>query len=651
MPSLEGGYHIMQRNYLDFFEKSTQIYLNQYTILLILIIIKLLLLRNSLINTISKQLIDESTCDDETFQPTLNALHNMIFDNVAKLQYSGIVFIVIIIKTIRELTIFYIDLFLGTYVCLLNALVRGTTEFAFDASESVIQAVNVTIVEATNGIEEGLQGLSTFLNDVSTGFTAIGNLFSGSSSTSNANSYEQKINISLGALKDKIAIPGSVLGKINNARNVSINELEDINKQTQNLIKTPFNLIVSKLEEIKLSNETHANHTITPINVKDACMKTVEQVKDTQDHLVRFVETTSKYLFIIMAVIVLASIAYAWYMEHRQWKRKTRFINEAGIDNEIEFRNQENLYSNFMTYTLVKRMGMNVNQKVIWIISYMSNRLARNLLIFGLLGLLAAILQLILVSYVRGEIQKQIVNMSSNFNPIAADAYIRSVNDYINTTQADLNEELFGEIRSTAIKVNSTIGEFVDNLDSVITDIFGTTSIIASAVNTVVYCTIGRKLLKIEQGCTWLYENLQISVPMISDSMQRDLQQVKVLQPSNVMTKLDKLIALYVKSVMLELYVAVTFLGVWVLQLIIGLILLITRHRNTEEEELGDDTSNEKDRAFYQDTRNLTISSPRPLSQEQMESYPYPLSNPHTYLPHTTSSYYPTPPPIEDKKL
>ncbi|KAI5958015.1 PRM1 [Candida theae] len=641
-----------QRNYLDFFEESTQVYLNQYTILLVLIFVKLLLLRNSLVNIVSKQLIDESTCDNDSVQPALNAIHNMIFENVAKLQYSGIVFIVLIIKTIRELTIFYIDLFLGTYVCLLNALVKGTTEFAFDASESVIQAVNVTIVEATNGIEEGLQGLSTLLNDVATGFDAIGSLFSGGGSSSNANAYEQKINISLGALKDKIAIPSSVLGKIDNAKNVSMNELEDMNNHTQNLIKTPFNLIISKLRNIQLSNETNTNSTINPINVKDACLKTVDQVKDTQDHLVKFVATTSTYLFIVMAIVTLGSIAYAWYIERGKWKRKTSFINEPGIDNEVEFRNQENVYSNFITYTLVKRMGVNVDHKIIWLISYMSNKLARNILVFGMLGLLAAILQLVLVSYVRGEIQKHITDISSNDNPIAASAYIRSVNDYINTTQADLNQELFGEVRSTAIKVNSTISEFVDDLNSAITDIFGTTSVLASAVTTIVYCTIGRKLEIIEQGCTWLYENLQVKVPPISDSMQRDLQQVKVLQPGNVLAKLDKLIGVYVKSIMLEVYVAVAFMGVWVLQLIVGLILLLARHRNAKQEEFGEDNHalDEKNRIFYQETRNLTISSPRPLSQEQLENYPYPLTDPRVYLPRTTSSYYPTPPPIDDKK-
>ncbi|KAI5969972.1 PRM1 [Candida margitis] len=633
----------MSRNYLDFFERSTQVYLNQYTILLFLIIIKLLLLRNSLINTISKQLIDDSTCADDTVQPALNALHNMVFDNISKLQYSGIVFIVLIIKTIRELTIFYIDLFLGTYVCLLNAVIKGTAEFAFDASEAVIQAVNVTIVEATNGIEEGLQGLSTLLNDVATGFEAIKNIFTGvSNGDGEAGSYEQKINISLGALKDKIAIPGSVLTKIEGARNVSMNELEDMNNETQKLIETPFNLIINKLQEIELDNMTKSI-TINPINVKDDCLKTIDQIKHTQDNLIKFVETTSKYLFIIMVFVLAGSIAYAWYVERRQWKRKSKFINEAGIDNEVQFRNQENIYSNFLTYTLIKCMGLNVNNRLIWIISYMSNKLARNILIFGTLGLLAAILQLILVSYVRDELHRQIIDLPANSNSISTTSYIRSVNEYINTTQGNLNEELFGEIRETAIKVNSTIGEFVDNLDSAITDIFGATSILASAVNTVVYCTVGRKLLKLEQGCTWLYENLQINIPMISENSQSDLQSIKLLQPESILTKLDALIGYYMKSIMLELYVALSFLGMWCLQLLIGFVLLLTRHRESQSDE---QVVNEKRSCgYFQDTRKFEISSPRPLSQEQLENYPYPLSNPHAYFPHTTSSYYPTPSP------
>ncbi|KAI5964597.1 PRM1 [Candida pseudojiufengensis] len=618
----------MIRNYLNFTEVSTQIYLNQYTILLFLILVKLILLRNSLINTISKQVIDTSICDEDNIQPLLNGIHNMIIENLTKLKYTGIVFIILIIKTIKALTIFYIDILLGTYICLLNAIVKGTTEVAFDTGETVIRTVNVTIVEATNEIEEGLQGLSKFINDLVTGFNAIKSFFTNGKSADEGKKYEQKINITLGNLKDKIAIPGTVLEKIDNAKNISMKGINDLNNETQTLIDTPFNLIIKKLDNVKLSNSS-ANITIEPINVRSSCLKTVDEVQDTQDKLVKLVKIVSKYLFIGMILIIIGSIAYALYIESRRWKRSTNFIRDTDQTNEIGFRNQHNIYNNAILYTIIKKMGFNLNSKVIWSISYMTNKFTLNVLMFGLLGILTVILQYILIKYVSSEIsnqmkeidKKQIVsNITSN--------YIKSMNNYINTTEINLNEELFGEIKETSTKINNTISEFVDNLDFAISEIFGK-SFIYDAINTVVYCTIGRKLEKIEKGCNWLNENLKINLPLISKNLEKDIKNIKFLNSNYYLKKLKSIIEFYYKSLKIELIINLCFLLCWILQFIIGLLILFFKQSKSDIENIN--------------LKIFRISSPKPLNEKQKKEYQYPLSDPLLIknFPQTSSSVYP----------
>ncbi|CAK9435482.1 uncharacterized protein LODBEIA_P02090 [Lodderomyces beijingensis] len=626
----------MIRNYLDLPEICSQIYFNQYTILLILVLVKLCTLRNSLINAISKRLVDDSVCDDDNIQSVLNGIHDVVLKNIDKLQYTGLAFIVLIVKTIRELVIFFIDLFLGTYICLLTAAVTGTTEFAFDASESVIQAVNVTVVATVDEIETSLQGLSKFLNDLVTGFNAIKNLFTGSASTAQAQEYQNKINISLGNLKDKIAIPGSVLDDIQSARNVSLGELDKINNETQELLETPFNLIIQKLDGIKLDNNT-SNSSISPMQVKNACLDSVGAVKDSQAVLVKAVEEVSKWLLIALAVIIVGSLAYALYVEMRHWKRSTKFILEEDVSvNEIGFRNQKNIYDNPALYTLIKRFKIRLNDRLIWMISYMSSPLASVVLAFAIMGFISVILQLLLVHFVRQALGHEMTKLeNSNTTSNLGATYIRSMNTYINQTQIRLNNELFGEVTATAARINSTIAEFVDNLDNAVHEIFGNT-IFTQVINTVVYCTIGRKLEKIEQGCAWLAENLQVQIPAMPESLSRDIQNIKFLQPQNIMSKLNPVLDLYLSSINLELFISFCFLVAWLLQFIVALLILYFRQGFS---------SNAMAIAPPPPITTDQIGAPRPLTAKEKELYSYPLSDPHVQRnPTTSSSFYPSPP-------
>ncbi|EDK42729.1 hypothetical protein LELG_00907 [Lodderomyces elongisporus NRRL YB-4239] len=645
----------MLRNYLDLPEILSQVYLNQYTILLVLVVVKLILLKESLIDAISKQIINDATCNDDNLQHILNGVHDAILKNIDKLQYSGIVFVVLILKTIRELTSFFIDLLLGTYVCLLTAVVVGTTEFAFDASESIIQAVNVTVVAAADEIEDGLRGLSNFINDLVTGFNAIRTFFTGSASTSDADLYRDRINLSLGNLKDKISIPSTVLMDIQNARNFSMNELENLNNETQSLVNSPFNLVINKLDAIKLEINRYDNSSLQPIQIRDACLQTVNRVQDSQTVLIKVVENVSKWFLIVLAIIIACSLAYAFYIELRRWKRLSEFINEGDVaDSEVGYRNEHNIYDNALLYTMIKRFGISVNERVIWVISYMSSKMAGIVFAFGIIGIISAVLQLLMIYFVQQAVDDEISTMNnSNENFEMASSYIRSMNNYINTTQSSINDELFGDIIDTSTKVNNTIAEFVDNLDSAVHSIFGE-SIIASAVNTVVYCTIGRKLEKIEAGCNWLAENVKIDIPEVPSEILRELQNISFLQPQNLMENFKPILDLYRNSVHLELLISLIFLAVWALQLIIGLMILLARQGinasgaggaggagGTGDAE-GCDNYTDNKVILMRRVTPLQIGSPHSLTEKERQLYQFPISKPRfDRSSDTLSSFYP----------
>ena len=633
----------MFRNYLNLPEILSQVYLNKYVILLLLILIKLMVLENSLVKNLSLELFDKSACDNDEIQPVLNTVHKMVVDNLQMLEVSGLVSIILFFKALKQIALFFIELFLGTYICIINAILRSTTEFAFDASEGVIQAVNATVVSATNDIEDALQGISQFINDIVTGVNAISDFLTGNKQSSQlASQYENKINITLGNLKNKIMIPGDVLDKIDSARNIGLDGLTTLENGTQTLVATPFDLVVNKLDVMK-GTYNFKNSSPSPLNFKQECLNDMNKLEDVQIELVKIVETVSKWIFIGLIIAMVGSIIYVSFVQWREWKRMDRFIHEQEITHEIQFRNQYNIYNNVILYTIEKRLGYKVNEKILWTFSYLFSKTARNVFFFGLMGIISVVLQFILIHVVQSSLSKHINTFAASGNNTSGSVmnYVREMNNYINDTQTDMNDELFGNIKETSLSINSTIVDFMDGLNETLSDIFGKTPF-SGVVDTIVYCTIGRKLAKIESGLTWINHNLNIDLPLLGDEFENDLLEIKFLKPQSILNKVNSIIEVYKNSIWLELYISLGLIGVWLIQAIIGVGIIGIRTWNANRlENQNDEKDNDSSITYIQ--RGVHISSPHELSEEQKQEYGYPLSNPYIGQNNidTSSSYYP----------
>ena len=189
--------------------------------------------------------------------------------------------------------------------------------------------------------------------------------------------YQNKINITLGDLKSKIMIPSEVLTKLDNFKNSSLYGISQLGNGTQTIVSTPFELAIKKLNTMKLSYN-FTTGAPSPINFREECLKDMSKLKDVQTDLAKLVEKISKWLFIGLVLAMVGSILYVSYIQWRHWRRMDKFISETGIDKEVQFRNQYNIYNNFLIYTIVKRMGIELNERTIWMLSFMFSKISRN---------------------------------------------------------------------------------------------------------------------------------------------------------------------------------------------------------------------------------------------------------------------------------
>ena len=168
--------------------------------------------------------------------------------------------------------------------------------------------------------------------------------------------------------------------------------------------------------------------------------------------------------FIGLVLAMVGSILYVSYIQWRHWRRMDKFINETGIDKEVQFRNQYNIYDNFLIYTIVKRMGIDLNERTIWMLSFMFSKISRNVFFWNN-GVVSVVAQYILLNSVQSSMNNHIksFDITSNSTSMSASTiYLRDMNTYIDDTQDKLNQELFSGIKEISVSLNSTIVEFLD---------------------------------------------------------------------------------------------------------------------------------------------------------------------------------------------
>lgn len=225
-------------HYLTFYERVSQFYLNKFTLILGIAAVKLYLFKQALTAAVSFT-TQQFTCDDAASEQFLKSLSKLVNDlieqSLALLKWNYLIIIKLMITIVKNLLIFYVEIFLGTYTCLLNAAIAGTTNFALDSSEAVIKVVNSTVVGISHEIEDGLDGISTVLNTLALAAKGIKDFFTGAKPTTEGEPYKQKISLSIKALQN-ISIPLSVLEKIDKFRDEDLPDFDKLQNTTQNLI-------------------------------------------------------------------------------------------------------------------------------------------------------------------------------------------------------------------------------------------------------------------------------------------------------------------------------------------------------------------------------------------------------------------------------
>ncbi|KAG7734689.1 hypothetical protein KL948_000255 [Ogataea haglerorum] len=591
-----------RRPFLDFRERLSQVWLNKYTIVMILMLFKLLLFRIALDASLeqARKQTYGACLNAETYASSLTSVPHyisksanvMIAKGLSEANKGFMEVLDMVLTGSKGLIMFAIEMTIGTYVCVLTATVDATAEVALNATESVISLANDTVKTFAEELQDGLDGVSKVVNALIKTYDNVKDFFDDDDDDSDVSSSMNKVNLTISSLK-KWQIPGSINTKLESLSK-NLPDFDDVMNYTEGLVSEPFDSM-KKMVSSRLDHEFDADELMVP-DKKTITFCAGSGIDEFYQDLAHLLWKASSIMFVVLVLAALGFIAFEIYMEKKHWDRLRDIgTNFHQIEATAATKHKDDLAAELVDISC-NRYSFLIGQKlgklffgpsvtrlntVRWVVNYVSSDRMLPVLLLALAGMATFILQLILLDLLAG---KDTAALDSSFKSIGSqvrsnvnDSLAEWANDtnlYISDQETSINDELLGWIHNSTGSLNATLGEFVDEMNDKISDVFGNTPLYPY-VSGIVGCTVTRKIQKVEKALSWINNHSHVSFPRIdsagfdltdsrdSGSVDQYLEDTK----STLAKTRDSLVEKYRSSLRIELYISLVLLGIWLLSL------------------------------------------------------------------------------------
>ncbi|KAI9729362.1 MAG: plasma membrane fusion protein prm1 [Cirrosporium novae-zelandiae] len=516
--------------YLGLRSRLSQVWINRWTILLLLVLARTLLAISGLNNDLASAKREAlSACTSvEDVGSTMASMPHYMADGVNALTAKGIEkganglmsMLLLTVTGVEEIAIFVINMMTQTYVCLITLAITGSLHVALKVVEDATSFLNKTLGDIGTDIHDSVNTFQTDLNKFVDALNSVPEVFGSSASIPELN-----INSSLNAL-DTLSLPSSLnegLGDLNS----SIPTFDQVNNFTQDALRFPFEAVKT------LINESMVKYTfddsVLPVPQKEQLTFCSDNnaISNFFDELANLIYLFHKIFIIVLVILaVLVCIPMA-YREIRRW----RMIQQrARLVEQNQFDSLDVIYIASRPYT--SHAGMKVASKMStpkrktlarWVVAYATSLPALFVLSLGIAGLFACLCQYILLKGIEkevpaltsevGDFADKVVNALNN----ASEQWAVGTNKVIASTNSDINNNVFGWVNTTTTAINDTLNTFVDDMTDALNITFGDT-ILYDPILEVLNCLILLKIKGIEKGLTWVSDNAQVNFPTLPNN-------------------------------------------------------------------------------------------------------------------------------------
>ncbi|TVY73373.1 Plasma membrane fusion protein prm1 [Lachnellula suecica] len=512
--------------YLGLQARLSQVWINRWTVLLLLIIARLLLAISSINRDVASAKAEAlSACTNvENLGSAMASMPHYLSAGVNALAADGVTkavntlmdMLLLSITGIEEIVLFVINMMTSTYVCLITLAVAGSLHAAISMIEEVGDAMNKSINSITGEIGTDVTSFTNTLNDFLKALSIPAGLFGGSKSPPQINITSQ-----LASLND-IQIDPTKLDADLTKLNASIPTFAEVQNFTNNVIRTPFEAVKN------LINSSYSGYTfdqsVFPVAQKKALTFCSDNsaVNDFFTEIVKAIYTArTVFLVILLLAAILVCIPMAW-LEIRRWrtmKQRSLLLQQHAFDPMDVIYIASRPYTTTAGIKISSKFNSHKKQVLFrWFVAYATSIPALFLLALGLAGLFSCLCQYVILRLIEKEVPKiahEVGDFSANVVATlnnASTEWTVDANGVINSTNVKLNDDLFGWVNTSTTAVNSTLTAFTDEMNKALNDTFGGT-ILYGPIEGVMNCLVGLKVAGIQKGLTWVHDNAHITLP------------------------------------------------------------------------------------------------------------------------------------------
>ena len=508
--------------YLGLRARLSQVWINRWTILLFLVLVRLLIaiagvhseLGHAKSEAMSACTARESVGSAMVSMPHYLAagVNDLAGTGIEKAVHGLMSMLLLSITGIEELVVFVINMMTSTYMCLITLVVAGSLHVALQVVEDVGNFLNSTLKDIGHDI-------STGVTDFENAFNKFKGFFD------SAPPGDSKPGVKVTGSLDKLnhlQLPSTLdqgLAKLNN----SIPTFKDVQNFTDNLIRLPF-------EELKKVLDDHLhfnfNRSLLPVPQKEK-LSFCSGKNGISDFFEDLADIANLARRIFIAVLVIFALLVCIPMAYQETRRWTTMKKRAELVGDKSFDPLDVMYIASRPYTAAAGIkaaapfGSTKKQILTrWVIAYATTAPALFVLSLGVTGLFTCLCQYILLrALVRavpalaeevGDFAGLVVNKLEN----ASEAWANGTNNAIMDVNNDINHKVLGWVNTTTGAINNTLNVFINDTIGVLNHTFGGT-VLYTPVTGIFECLNGLKVESFQKGLDWVSDNAHVEFPTI----------------------------------------------------------------------------------------------------------------------------------------
>jgi hypothetical protein len=662
--------------YLGLRARLSQVWINRWTILLLLVLVRLLIAVGDLqSNMASAKREALSACTSvESMGSAMASMPHYLSKGTNELVASSVDNAVSALNSVLLMTItgvgeilwFVLNMMYSTYACLITMAVRGTVGAGIELIKEVTEWINKTLDSISDDIESTVNKYKSELDSFLETINQAASLLSDDPSPINLNSSISKL--------EDLSLPSSVNSTVEKLDSMVLPNFKEIQNFTKTIFETPFQEVKDLVNKSLGTYSFDRSSLPVPVKKQLTFCNDNNGINDFFSGVTDLALTARKiFIAVLLVAAILVCIPVAW-QEVRRWRsmrERSQLVRKEAHDP------MDVVYIVSRPYTAaagIKAASHFSNSRrqilVRWAIAYATSLPALFVLALALAALFSCLCQYILLHSVKktvpalsaevGEFADKVVGALES----ASTEWATGANKAILDLDTDLNENVFGWVNTSTHAINETLNFFIYNTSSALNETFKGT-ILQEPVYELYECLIGLKADSLQKGLNWVSEHAHISLSTLpndtfsagaadsindtsnpSDSFLADAGD----ETSNKITEvvisvIDKLQA----SLRIEAIIATAILLLWVFIALIGItramMLFWGREKHRGEGGQG--------HAMDPVPRGGSSQDPNGFTVVPLTAYPKSVSEEHVAPQYTAASSAPvrSEPSYGDEKL